>query len=52
MKETAPAKIKKVTTKKEVVNVPVKVKGKRTEKRHVLLFSEFILCLDPLYKVD
>ena len=52
VKETAPAKIKKVTTKKEVVNVPVKVKRKRTEKRHVLLFSEFILHLDPLYKVD
>ena len=35
VKETAPAKIKKVTTKKGVVNVPVKVKRKRTEKRYV-----------------
>ena len=39
MKETAPAKIKKVITKKEVMNVPVKVKRKRTEKRHVVLQS-------------
>ena len=52
MKETAPTKIKKVTTKKEVVNVPVKVKRKRTEKRHVFLFLELILHLDSLYKVD
>ncbi len=35
VKETAPAQVKKVTRKTELVNVPVMVKRKKIEKRYV-----------------
>ena len=34
VKEEDPVKVKKVIKKKELVNVPVKVQKKRTEKRY------------------